>query len=236
MNEFLLILQLLLFYGMVVLTYYLFHAKGLLCWTVMATVAANIEVLIQVDAFGMSMTLGNILFASTFIVTDILSEVRSKEYANKAVSMGVYTSFLFLIISQSWLLFQPNGIDFVIPSIRTIFSNTPRLMITSLVVYAIVQRFDVWLYHKIWHITKRACGSSNRYLWLRNNVATIVSQLLNTVLYNFGAFYGVFGITDIWQIIKSSLVIFIVTSLIDTPVVYICRAMHRKRVASVKIP
>ena len=54
------------------------------CFTVFATIAANIEVLLLVDAFGMEMTLGNILFATTFLVTDILSETEGKKAAEKA--------------------------------------------------------------------------------------------------------------------------------------------------------
>jgi len=66
-----------------------------------ATIAANIEVLIIVNAFGMEMTLGNILFASTFLVTDILSELYGKKEAQKAVYLGIATSVIFICISQS---------------------------------------------------------------------------------------------------------------------------------------
>ncbi len=225
MNELLLVLQLVVFYGMVILSYRLFGKRGLYGWTVMATIAANIEVLVQIHAFGMDMTLGNILFASTFVVTDILSEVSGKRDAHRAVHLGVYTSLMFIIISQSWLLFTPNGEDFAMPHIRAIFQNTPRLMLTSLLVYAIVQRFDVFMYHTIWGWTEKLCHDRKRFLWLRNNAATLISQLLNNILFTFGAFYGVFETSSLWSIVWSSMVIFIVTSLADTPVVYICRRM-----------
>ena len=70
MNEILLIVSLLVIYGCVLLAYRLFGIHGLYCFTAIATISANIEVLILVDAFGMEQTLGNILFASTFLVTD----------------------------------------------------------------------------------------------------------------------------------------------------------------------
>ena len=60
---------------------------GMMAFTVFATIAANIEVMILVDAFGMEMTLGNILFATTFLVTDILSEVAGKG-AGAACGLG----------------------------------------------------------------------------------------------------------------------------------------------------
>ena len=226
MNELLLIGQLVLFYALVVLTYHLFGKLGLLCFTVLATIAANIEVLVQITAFGMDMTLGNIMFATTFLVTDILSETAGKKWSNYAVNIGIFTSLLFIVISQSWLYFVPNHFDFVMPHLKEIFNYTPRLMITGLVVYAITQRFDVWLYHKIWQKT----GFSAKYLWLRNNASTMISQLINSILFTFGAFYGVFPLQDLLSIIVTSYLIFIITSLCDTPVIYLCRKMKPKEI------
>lgn len=223
-NELLLIGQLILFYGLLILSYRFFGLKGLISWTVVATIAANIEVLIQVEAFGMNMTLGNIMFASTFVVTDVLSELYGKKSAQLAVNIGIGTALAFIIVSQSWLLFTPNEFDFAMSSMQAIFSNTPRLMLTGLAVYAIVQRFDVWLYHRLWKLL----GDTRRHLWARNNGATLISQLLNAVLFTYGAFYGVFESEVLISIVGASYIIFIVTSLADTPVVYLCRHMKEK--------
>ena len=143
-NEILLILSLILTYTIVIVLFRLFQEQGLYLWTIVATIAANIEVLILVNAFGMEMTLGNILFASTFLVTDILSELYGKKQAQTAVWMGIATSITFILISQSWMLYAPNENDFAFPAIRTVFSNTPRLMLVGIAVYAAVQLFDVW--------------------------------------------------------------------------------------------
>ena len=181
-NELLLIFNLLFLYTAVLLAYKFLGKTGLFCWTVLATIAANIEVLIVVEAFGMEQTLGNILFATTFLVTDILSETQGKKDANKAVILGICTSAMFILISQSWLLYTPNSSDWASPAIATIFANTPRLMLSSLIVYAIVQAFDVFAYHTIWKKTTALCKDSKRFLWLRNNLSTMTSQLLNAFL------------------------------------------------------
>lgn len=225
-NELLLILSLLLIYSALLLFYYLFGKDGLYAWTVIATIAANIEVLILVDAFGMEMTLGNILFASTFLVTDIISEIYGKKDANRAVNLGIATSFAFIIISQSWLLYLPSANDWASSSIHVIFKNTPRVMLASFLVYAICQRFDVWLYHKWWAFTTKKTGNYKGYLWLRNNGSTLLSQLLNTVLYTFGAFAGLYDLPTLIEICISSYVIFIITSLADTPFVYAARKIR----------
>lgn len=227
-NEVLLILSILIIYGSELMFFKLFGKYGLYCFTSIATIAANIEVLIVIKAFGMEMTLGNVLFASTFLVTDIVSELYGKKEAKRAVNLGIATSVVFIILSQWWLLYTPVDKDFAMPAMNTIFSNTPRLMLVSMIVYAIVQRFDVWAYHKWWELTEKTFGNRERFLWLRNNGSTLISQLLNNLLFTFGAFLGVYDMTTLISIVISSYGIFIVTSLADTPFVYLARNIYAK--------
>lgn len=231
-NEVLLVVTLLVLYGSVLLWFVLFGTSGLMAFTVFATIAANIEVLILVQAFGMEMTLGNILFATTFLVTDILSEIAGKKQAQQAVWIGIAANILFVLVSQSWLMYVPSVNDQAAPSMRAIFSNTPRLMLASLAVYAIVQIFDVWLYHKWWNLTQRLSGDRRGFLWVRNNGSTLISQLLNAILYTIFAFYGMYDTSTLVSIVLSSYVIFIFTSLLDTPIVYWARLIHEKKQAS----
>lgn len=227
-NECLLLLNLVVVYGGVLVWQVLFKEKGLYCWTVLATIAANIEVMILIEAFGMQQTLGNILFASTFLVTDILSELYGRKQANTAVNMGIAASVSFIALSQFWLHYLPSSADTMFAHIAAVFSNTPRIMLTGLIVYGIVQKFDVWLYHWWWNFTRVKYGSSERFLWLRNNGSTLISQFLNTVLFTLGAFYGVYEQAVLLDIIFFSYIIFIITSLADTPVVYLARYLHQK--------
>lgn len=222
-NEFLLIINIFLVYGGVLLWLYFFGEHGLIAFTSFATIVANIEVLIIVDAFGMEMTLGNILFASTFLVTDILSELYGKESSKKAVNVGILTSFSMILLTFFWMYYTPAPADWAYPSIKIIFSNTPRLMLVSLIVYAIVQKFDVWAYHKWWNFTEKKCGDRRKYLWVRNNFSTLVSQFLNNLLFTFGAFLGIYSIRSILDIVVSSYIIYIFTSICDTPIIYLSR-------------
>ena len=106
-NEFLLIFALVVTFSGVVLFYYLFGKSGLYCFTVLATITANIEVLILVNAFGMEQTLGNILFASSFLVTDILSEIYGKKASQKDVSLGIANTYALINLTQIWLHYTP---------------------------------------------------------------------------------------------------------------------------------
>ena len=227
-NEILLIASIVVIYGTVLLMYRYFGRAGLFCWTAAATILANIEVLRVVEAFGIEQTLGNVLFASTFLVTDILSEREGVASAQKAVNMGIVTSVIFIVISQSWLLYDPSASDWAGESFQVIFSNTPRLIAASLIVYAICQKLDVWLYHKWWAMTTKLCGDGHRFLWVRNNFSTLISQLINTVLYNIAAFAGIYDAQTLVSICVGGYVIFIITSIADTPVIYLARRMKLK--------
>lgn len=227
-NELLLIGSVILIYGAVLLAYRLFGKIGMYIMTVIATILANIEVLMLVDGFGMEQTLGNVMFASTYLVTDILSENEGKKYANKSVWLGVFTSIVMLLFTQYWLLYSPAANDWAREHISAIFSTTPRLLAASFLGYIISQRFDVWLYHKWWNLTAQKTGDSKRFLWLRNNGSTLVSQIVNTIIFNTVAFWGTYNFKTFISIMISSYVIYIFTSLLDTPIVYIARWMKNK--------
>lgn len=233
MNELILLGSVVLIFGAVVLAWRLFGRVGLYAMTAVATILSNIEVLILVNAFGMEQTLGNVLFAATFLITDILSENVGKKEANTAVFIGIFSSFFFVALTGSWLLYTPSENDWVMPAVRTIFSATPRTVLASMTVYAVSQLFDVWLYHKWWAFSEKRFGDRRAFLWLRNNGSTMISQLLNTVLFTLAAFAGMEGYDGMLlvKLMVSSYAIYFVTSLLDTPAVYIARRIEEKRKA-----
>ena len=235
-NELLLAASLIFIFGAALVAYKIFGKAGLYAITAIATITANIECLILINAFGMEQTLGNVFFAVTFLVTDILSETEGKKEANRAVGIGIFTSLFFILMTQSWMLFVPSQSDWVMPSIRNVFSNTPRMMISSLVVYAISQIVDVQLYHLWWKFTEKKFGDRRRFLWLRNNGSTLISQILNTALFTLFAFWGTYDMATLFSIMISSYAIFVVTSLCDTPAIYIARRIKEnkdKRISAV---
>lgn len=231
-NELIIIISFLIIYGGVMLFYRLFGRNGLIAFNVVATILANIEVLLLVNAFGVEMTLGNVLFASTFLITDILSENHGRKEANRAVIISTLCSVFFVLISQMWLLYTPSENDWANGAFHTIFSSTPRIVCASLVVYLISQLTDVWLYHKWWAWCKKRFGDESKGLWIRNNGSTMISQLLNTMLYTLFAFYGTYSFQTLVSIFASSYVIYFITSLLDTPFVYWCREIYRRNYAT----
>lgn len=227
-NEILLMVSIVILYGTVVLLYKFFGRDALFMWMATATILANIEVLRVVEAFGIEQTLGNVLFASTFLTTQILNENESEESAKKCAWLGIIAAIAFAVISQSWLFFRPSASDWAGEAFDTLFSITPRLILVSALVYGICQHLDIRLYRLIWTITKRRSGDGERLLWLRNNAATLISQAVNTVLYNLGAFWGIYSAETLLSICIACYLIFIVTSLCDTPALYMARMIRKK--------
>ena len=227
-NEILLLLSFAVIYGGALLGYRLFGVMGLYAVSALATVLANIEVLLVIDAFGLEQTLGNVLFGVTFLITDILSENHSRKDANKAVVISTLCSIMFVVLSQMWLLYSLSENDWAGEAIHTIFSSTPRIVCASLAVYLVSQLTDVWLYHKWWDWCRKRFGDEKKGLWIRNNGSTMISQLINTFLYTVLAFYGTYDVKTLVSIFISSYLIYVCTSLLDTPFVYWCRSIHEK--------
>ena len=178
-------------------------------------VLMNIVVVKQVTLFGFDATLGNILYASIFLVTDILSEHYGIKEAFKAVRIGFFAGIFSMITLQFALRYIPNEYDFAQSSFITIFTLTPRIILASLASYLITQNWDVWMYHKLRHAT------SGRHLWLRNNFSTITSQLFDSFLFSYIAFYGVFD--SINQMAIFTFLIKFIIALIDTPFIYLTK-------------
>ena len=59
---------------MVILIYRLFGKTGLYIWTAVAVILANIQVMKTIQVFGLVTALGNVIYSSLFLVTDIINE------------------------------------------------------------------------------------------------------------------------------------------------------------------
>ena len=164
MNELFLIITLFVSFGGTILFLKIFGKGGLFAWVGIATVFANIEVTIVVHAFGMDQTLGNTLFAATFLATDILSEVYGKKEATKGVLAGLFTSLTFILLSFMWVHYIPAESDWASGFVKGLFTNTPRMLLSSLIAYAISEWIDVQLYHAWWNLTEKKTGDHKKFL------------------------------------------------------------------------
>lgn len=218
-NEILFFLSIVIYFSLMLGFYKLFGKTGLYIWIGMGMVYSNIEVLLMVDMFGHEATLGNVIYGSTFLATDILNENHSKREASFTVLIGFLAVVSIIILSQITMLFTPNINDFAMENFKGIFELAPRIALASIGTYFISQMFDIWVYQKI----KSKTGE--KYLWLRNNASTLISQFIDTVVFTFLAFYGLLDNEVVLAMILPSYFIKLVVSLLDTPFMYIAKNM-----------
>ena len=148
------------------------------------------------------------------------SEVYGKKEATKGVLAGICTSLTFILLSFLWVHYIPAESDWASGFVKGLFSNTPRMLLSSLIAYAISEWVDVQLYHAWWNLTEKKTGDHKKFLWFRNNFSTLISQFVNIVIFNFGAFWGIYAFGELVAITGACYIIYVVTSLLDTPFVY----------------
>lgn len=190
---------------------------GLLVWIPISCIVANIQVTKNVVLFGFEATLGNIVYSTSFLATDMLSEFYRKEDAKQAVGFGFFALVSMTVLMQLAILFVPSQTDIVDPSLKTVFGLMPRIAIGSLVAYLLSNYHDVWSY-SFWR--RRTNG---RHLWIRNNFSTFVSQLIDTLVFTFIAFYGVYESNVLIQIMASTFLLKWIVALADTSMIYLAR-------------
>ena len=198
--------------------YKLFGKTGLFVWVGVATLIANIQVTKNITLFGISATLGNIMYGTIFLATDALNEIFGKKAAKKAVYFGFYILLATLVIMQLALRFIPNDFDIAHGALSTIFGFFPRIVIGSLTAFLISQLLDVHLYQKI-----RARHPGDKFLWLRNNGSTMISQLIDTLIFVPIAFLFTYDFQVVVEIFISTYVIKLLVAFLDTPFLYLMK-------------
>ena len=182
---------------------------------IMAALAITANILAtKIVMFGpFTVPAGVIVFSMMFLITDILSEKWGKKTARKAVWIGFYANVVFVIsvlIAINWpsALFATE----IAEKFKDVLSLTPRIVIAGWIAYLISQNHDVWAFD-FWK--KKTKG---KHLWFRNNASTIVSQLIDSVIFITIAFYGVFPILPL---ILGQWIVKIIIAILDTPFMYL---------------
>lgn len=218
MNEILFFISLIANFSGVIFAYKFFGKIGLFCWIAMATVIANIEVLKCIDMFNMALTLGNVTYGSIFLATDILNEKYGVNEAQKSIYIGFFALLTFTLFTQIDLHYISNSSDFAGEAMKTLFSITPRVCLGSMFAYFISNMLDVHLYTLI-----KKYLPSDKYLWVRNNGATMLSQLVDTTIFTLIAFAGIFSTKILFELIITTYLIKILIALFDTPFIYLAK-------------
>lgn len=172
--------------------------------------------------FGLFVPAGILAYSLTFIATDVISEVWGKQSANHVVLAGFITLATVSLLIQLALLWPAAPSWKNKEAFDTVLGSTFRVILASLAAYLVSQFHDVWLFH----ILKRA--TKGRFLWLRNNLSTTISQFIDSFIFIAIAFYGVM---PVWPLILGQWAVKLVIALLDTPVVYLLVRVLKEKTA-----
>ncbi|KAA9008504.1 queuosine precursor transporter [Paenibacillus spiritus] len=212
-------------FGLFLLCYRLFGKKGLYAWVGVATVIANIQVVKTIEMpLGIVMTLGNTMYVTLYMTSDLLNEKYGRAEARRAVWFGFFTLLMTTVIMQMALVFEPQGEQIALDaqeSLKAIFGLMPRLALGSLLAYFISQFLDVRLYTWI-----RGYFGSYRQMWIRSNGSTMISSFVDTLIFCTIAFAGLYSM-EVWiEILLTTYVVKFLLTAAGTPVLYLARSFR----------
>ncbi len=166
----------------------------------------------------LSVSAGTIVFPILFLTTDIIAEVYGKKKVREFIAIGAVCMLLMILTITIAIYLPASARSINDETFNSVFKVSLRMTIASIIAFVIAQLHDVWAF-EFW---KRK--TSGRFLWFRNNASTIVSQLLDSTIFMFIAFYRTTPMWDavfVVSLIIPLWMIKILLALLDTPFVYI---------------
>lgn len=182
------------------------------CLFVVSLIIANV-VASKIVSFGeLVVPAAIVAYPITFLMTDVIGEIWGKEEANRTVKIGfVCQLFSLLLIGLAILLpvapFADNQLEF-----KSILGQSFRCVTASLIAYLCSQSWDVFVFHKLKSV------NGEKYKWIRNNLSTMTSQIIDTAIFITIAFIGT--VPNIFTMIISQYLIKFIYAVIDTPFFY----------------
>lgn len=227
-NEILWTALILVNFSLILVAFRYWGKLGLFVFAMLSALLSNIQALKQVTLFGLNGSMGDISYIGIYLISDILSENYGKATARKIVWLGMFSMLAVTMIVSLSLQLAPNAYDQAQAALSTIFDLFPRLILASLCAFFVSQSYDIVAY-QFW----RRKFPAYRYIWLRNGMSTLVSQMLDNAIFTLIAFVGVFPWSYLLQIYSTSFILRTIIAVLDTPFVYwsvaIKKNIHRTR-------
>lgn len=166
-----------------------------------------------ISVLGFTVAGAIITYPLTFLSTDIIGEIWGKQEANDCVKIGIIVQLIFLALGYLSLAIPPQeASESLQQSLTVVLNQGLRMTLASLGAFSVSQFLDVFLFHKL----KESCNGKKK--WLRNNLSTMTSQLVDTLIFITIAFYGV--VDNLPVMVLGQYVIKLLLALGDTPFFY----------------
>ena len=187
---------------------------GLAIIFVTCLLGANIIAVKLITVAGWVLPAGIILYPITFMLTDTISELFGRRQATHVVWFGFVANIILVIVIYLGGMIPAPVFWENQEAYNTILGAVPRIVLASMLAYLVSQNLDVIGFHFWSRVT------NGRFLWLRNNASTMVSQSIDTVLFVVIAFAGVVPSQVLWQMIWMQYLVKLGIAAVDTPFIY----------------
>ncbi len=233
--EILWVMQLLFAFGAILAFLRFFGLTGLYIYIAVAVIGANLQVLkvVPFSVFPEPVALGTILFASTYLATDIINERFGVAAARRAVWLGFAAYLTWTLLTILTLGFRPlegAGEDLAWAEamqghMLALFLPAPALFAAGMIAYLTSQLFDVWFFDRIRRQTE------GRRLWLRNNLSTAISALIDNTIFSVLAWVVFADEPMAWGTLVMTYILGtyglrLIVALFDTPFMYLARKVE----------
>lgn len=182
-------------------------------------------------------SVGIFAYPVTFLITDVIEEVHGKEKTKMFVWVG-FASMMFVMAITALSVSLPFAARSYVQAdqYNAVFGISLRFFFASAVAFLISQ------YHDIWAFNYWKAKTNGRFLWLRNNASTIVSQFVDSVVFMFIGLYYIpflpdiintnpkFTVSYLFVLIIPYYLLKVVIALFDTPFVYLGRWWLKREV------
>lgn len=176
-----------------------------------------------------NLTAGVIIWPVVFITTDLINEYFGRKGVRRiSIITAGLIAYAFLVIwwvthlepAAFWQEVNsqdPEGRAFNINLAYTvIFQQGMSIMFASITAFLVGQLVDAWTFHKLRKLTQ------SRHLWLRATGSTIVSQLVDSYVVIFFAFYffGNWSIEQAFSVATLNYFYKVIVAILITPLLY----------------
>ncbi len=166
-----------------------------------------------------------IIYIFTYPIIDVIVEVYGKKEGRRTVQAGLITQILALVFITLTIHLPAAPVFKDQAAFETILNGSFRVIVASLISYAVSQNLDVFVFSRL----KKIHGQKK--LWLRNNASTMLSQLIDTAIFITIAFYGTMPPAVLGSLILTQYIFKFAAAILTTPLVYLLVHIIRRQEA-----
>ena len=218
------LLEYLVSIGIICIASKLWKKEGLFVALATLIIASNLGVAKLYSLFGLEITAANMSMGMAFVIYSIITEVYGQKEGRKAVWIGFFSQFMFILLGLVYVRYIPSPNDFAQSYLTQVFSITPRIAVGSWIAFILSGYTAVWIHNALKGKTK---------LWLRNNAATKIGQIVDNLIFVTIAFVGLVDLKTYFHIFLTTTLVEFALDYIDTWVVYVgVRYLNQPKIVS----